>query len=147
MSVKRFLLLIVGSLLFWLLVAILAHQFNSLSLYLFPERAITLPEGYVGNPAVVFSLSAVLICLIPTTGTLYWGMRALQGSPEQQLTLVMGGTGIRMLFVLLVGLALYKLVPYYEANQGFWIWLLVFYLFTLALEMALLLSGRNTNKA
>src|SRR5258708_30885265 len=108
---------------------------------------ISIPASYLGGgaAAVVYSLSAVLICLIPTAGTLYWGMRAVQGPPEQQLMVVMGGTGIRMLFVLLVGLALYKLVPYYQTYQGFWIWLLVFYLFILALEMILLLSGQKTN--
>ncbi len=127
MSGKRLLQLIGGSMLFWLLVSIPARYLGG------------------GDAAVVYSLSAVLICLIPTAATLYWGMRAVQGPPEQQLMVVMGGTGIRMLFVLLVGLALYKLVPYYQTYQGFWIWLLVFYLFTLALEMILLLSGQKTN--
>jgi hypothetical protein len=134
---KRLLYLIGGSLLFWLLIAIPARQLS----------AETLKPGYGGDPAFVYSLTAVLICLLPTTITLYWGSRALNGPPEQQLTLVMGGTGVRMFFVLLVGLAFYKLVPYYEAYEGFWIWLLIFYLFTLGLEMVLLLSGQKTNKA
>jgi hypothetical protein len=127
-AAKRLLVLVGGSLLFWLLVAIPARYLGG------------------GDAAVVYSLSAVAICLIPTVGTLYWGTRTVDGPAEQQLALVMGGTGVRMFFVLLAGLALYKLVPYYEAHEGFWIWLLVFYLFTLGLEMFLLLYGRSAKK-
>jgi hypothetical protein len=136
-ALKRLMYLVGGSLLFWLLIAIPARHVS----------AETLKPGYGGDPAFFYSLTAVIICLLPTAITLYWGMRTLNGLPEQQLTLVMGGTGIRMFFVLLVGLAFYKLIPYYEAYEGFWIWLLIFYLFTLALEMVLLLAGQKTNKA
>lgn len=133
---RRLILLVSGSLLFWLLLAIPARQLS----------ANLLKPGYGGDPAFVYSLTAVLICLLPTAITLYWGLRSLNGPSEQQLTLVMGGTGLRMFFVLLVGLAFYKLVPYYEAYEGFWIWLLISYLFTLGLEMVLLLSGQKTHK-
>jgi hypothetical protein len=136
-ALKRLVYLVGGSLLVWLLIAIPARNVG-------PEY---LKPGLGGDPAFVYSLTAVLICLLPTTITLYWGLRSLNGPADQQLTLVMGGTGIRMFFVLLVGLAFYKLVPYYEAYEGFWIWLLVFYLITLALEMVLLLGGQKTNKA
>jgi hypothetical protein len=42
-----------------------------------------------------------------------------------------------MVFVLGGGLLLYSLVPYFQ-QTGFWIWLLVFYLFTLTVEVGLL---------
>jgi hypothetical protein len=45
-----------------------------------------------------------------------------------------------MVIVLAVGLLLYSTVPVFE-RMSFWIVILVFYLFTLALEIALLVSG------
>jgi hypothetical protein len=49
---------------------------------------------------------------------------------------VLGGTGLRLFFVLGAGLVLTGAVPYFQL-QSFWVWVLVFYLFTLALEMLL----------
>jgi len=58
--------------------------------------------------------------------------------------MVLGGTGVRVFGVLLAGFALFQGVPYFRQYPGFWTWLLVSYLFTLALEMALLLVGRTS---
>jgi hypothetical protein len=93
-----------------------------------------------GEPAVVYSAVAVGLCLVPTAATLLWAERAFRGSPEQQLLMVLGGTGVRMATVLGAGLVLYYAVPYFQ-QTSFWICLLVFYLFTLALEMVLLIKG------
>jgi hypothetical protein len=62
-------------------------------------------------------------------------------SADQQLLLVLGGTGVRLLFVLGFGLGIYGTIPYFQ-QPSFWIWLLVFYLFTLALETVLLRGGQ-----
>jgi hypothetical protein len=54
--------------------------------------------------------------------------------------MVLGGTGVRMAFVLGTALLLHFTVPSFQ-KQGFWVWLLIFYLFTLALEMVLIVKG------
>ena len=94
-----------------------------------------------GPPAIFYTAVALGICLPPAALTLAWGQRALRQAPEQQLLMVVGGTGLRLVVVLGAGLALYLLVPYFQ-QPGFWVALLVFYLFTLALETGLLL-GRS----
>jgi hypothetical protein len=58
-------------------------------------------------------------------------------SPEQQLALVLGGTGIRMLVVLGLGVGAYYLIPGFS-EMSFWTWLLAFYLVTLTLDVVLL---------
>jgi hypothetical protein len=95
-----------------------------------------------GEEALALSAVALTLCLVPTTATLLWAEWATRQSPEQQLTMVLGGTGVRMGLVLGVGLLLYTLVPFF-GKQSFWVWLLVFYLFTLALEMVLVVRSRS----
>ncbi|MBY0525993.1 MAG: hypothetical protein K2R98_21545 [Gemmataceae bacterium] len=101
-----------------------------------------------GDSALLLSGVAALLCLVPTTLTLIWASWARDQQPNQQLLLVVGGTGIRMFIVLGVGLGLYQTVDYLQ-EQGpyaFWGWILVFYLFTLALEVVLLLVGQSAAK-
>jgi hypothetical protein len=90
-----------------------------------------------GDLAVFQSGAAALICLLPTTLTLVWGNWAQYQSPEQQLLLVFGGTGARLLIALSLALAGYILIGGLH-SISFWVWLLAFYLFTLVLEMVLL---------
>lgn len=92
-----------------------------------------------GSVAVYYSAAALALCLPPAAVTLAWGRRALRQSAERQLLMVVGGTGLRMAGVLGAGLALALLVPYFR-QPGFWVAVLVFYLFTLAVEMMLLLG-------
>ncbi len=125
---RRVLLLVAGSLAFWLLTSL-------------PFRILA-EDRAAGTAAVVYAGTATLLCLVPTSLTLVWGAAALRKAPEEQLVMVLGGTGVRLFGVLLGGFALFKGVPYFQAYPGFWAWLLVCYLFTLALEMALLLAGR-----
>ena len=58
------------------------------------------------------------------------------------MVLVFASTGLRMAFVLGGGLALSALLPLFQ-EAVFWGWLLVFYLFTLALEVVLLQKTRQ----
>lgn len=95
-----------------------------------------------GDQALVFIATALALCLIPACLTLLWGERALRQSADQQLVMVLGGTGVRMAFVLAAGWTLHQYVPYYQQQSSFLIWLAVGYLFTLALDMTLLLAGR-----
>jgi hypothetical protein len=100
------------------------------------------PEARLWNDSLAFySLAAAVLCLIPTGLTLAWASWAARQSSEQQLMMTLGGTGLRMAFVLASGLLLFFRVPYFH-EPGFWGWILAFYLFTLALEMTLILTGR-----
>lgn len=110
---------------------------------------VGLPARHLGggDRALVYVATALLLCMVPATITLVWGERALSQSPDRQLILVLGGTGVRMAFVLLAGWALFQWAPYYEQQASFLIWLLVCYLFTLALDMTLLLAGRSEARA
>jgi len=125
---RRVLFLVSGSLLFWLLASL-------------PFRMLA-DDRDAGDAAVVYAGTAVLLCLVPTSLTLLWSSHALKQAPEQQLTAVLGGTGLRIFGVLLAGFALFQWVPYFREYAGFLTWLLVSYLVTLALEMTLLLAGR-----
>jgi threonine/homoserine/homoserine lactone efflux protein len=122
--IRRLLLLLGGSAAFCLLVGLPARHFGA------------------GDSAVVFVATSLALCLVPAVVTLLWGERALRQSADQQLVMVLGGTGVRMAFVLLAGWALYAYVPYYQGENAFLIWLAVCYLFTLALDMTLLLASR-----
>jgi hypothetical protein len=126
--IKRLAYFVGGSVTFWVLVAI-------------PARHLW------GGTSAVYAAVALLLCLVPTSLTLLWAGWASGGSPEQQITMVLGGTGIRMFVVLAGAFALSSKVPYFQEQSGFWAWVLVFYLFTLALEVFLVLSPRGAEAA
>jgi hypothetical protein len=97
-----------------------------------------------GESALVFSAVALVLCLVPAAITLLWAGWAFRQSPEQQLVAVLGGTGLRMAFVLALGLGLYLSVPYFS-QSSFWLWILGFYLMSLALEVGLIVAGQPIN--
>ena len=113
---KKIVNLVVGTLAFGGAVAMVSH-------YLWPDVPIPL-----------FCLIGAGLCLVPTVATLIWARRAAERNPESRLLMVMGGTAFRMALVLGVGLLLYYKVPGFE-RISFWIVILVFYLFTLGLEV------------
>jgi hypothetical protein len=121
--IRRVLYLIGGSLACWLLTVLLAWTVGG------------------GNVAVAYSGTAILLCLLPAVGTLTWAEWTRSRDPEQFAIAVLGGTAVRMLFVLGIGLLLNLTVPYFQ-ETSFWIWVLGAYLFTLALELALILAGK-----
>jgi hypothetical protein len=121
---SRLLLLIGGALAFWLLAALPARHLGG------------------GDVAVAYSGTAVLLCLVPAVATLVWAGYANKQGPREQLTVVLGSTGLRLFGVALAAMALRRLVPFYREEDGFWTWLIVSYLVVLALEVALLLGGR-----
>jgi len=98
-----------------------------------------------GSDMFLLSLVAMGMCLVPTLVTLLWGVWAQEQTPEQQLLMILGGTGLRLFVVLGIGLALSLGVTYFQdANlYPFWTWVLVFYLFTLFLEVLILILGRS----
>jgi hypothetical protein len=134
---RRIGLLIGGTLAFWGLAVLACRIFGG-------------PEGW-SDTVLVYSGVACALCLVPTTLTLAWASHALRQAPEQQLVMVMGGTGIRLFGVLLGALVLFNLEiggeHYFQKGQGFWTWVLLFYLVTLALEMTLMIVGRPAGGA
>jgi len=120
---RRLFQLIGGTLTFWLFTA-------------FPARWL---GG--GDHALVYSATAVALCLVPAILTMVWIELAAFG-PEQKMTAALGGTGLRMAFVLGGALLLQHSVPYFREQDGFLLWILVIYLVTLTLEIALLVAGQ-----
>ena len=84
--IRRLLFLVGGCAAFWLLVGLPARHLG-------------------GEAAFVFLGTALLLCLVPAAVTLLWGELALRQTPDKQMILVLGGTGVRMAFVLLAGWA------------------------------------------
>jgi hypothetical protein len=61
---------------------------------------------------------------------------------------VMGGTGVRMFFVLGFGLLLaYNVRVFLEHPKTFWFWVLIFYLVTLTLEVTIIVAGQQKQLA
>lgn len=116
-------LLLGGMLLFWLLVGVPA--------------ALALGETHL-----VYSGVALALCAAPALASLLLQRWASAGSPEMVLAAVVAGMFIRMTVVLGAGLALSLSLPYFE-GQAFWFWVLAFYLYTLTLEVILMVWGRS----
>lgn len=129
--IRRLGALVAGIIAFWAVLAALV--------WLLWDRAIDPESGPSREVALTFSGVAALLCLLPALGTLAWSAWGQQHSPEQQLYAALGGSGIRMFFVLGAGMLLTNL-PYFQ-QPGFWMWVLAFYLFTLLLEVVLVLRG------
>ena len=121
---RRLELLVAGTLAFWAALAYPAWH-------------------YGGLPAIIFSGVAMVLCLVPTATTLALSRRT-GPDPTHLLMVVLGGTGIRMAAALGGGMGLFLSVPYFR-DTAFWVWVLLFYLFTLALEMGLLMAGRSAS--
>lgn len=106
---------------------------------------VAFPAHWIwGEGALPYSATAMALCLIPASLSLMWSLWASRQPDDKQLTMILGGTGIRLFGALATGYGLYQFVPYFNKYQtpGFLIWVGVFYLFTLALETALSLIGR-----
>ena len=103
-----------------------------------PARAVW------GDAAVVYSAVAAVLCLIPAAATLLWAEWAYRQPVDKQFAMVMGGTGVRLFVVLAGAYALQSSVPYLREHEtpGFLVWVLAFYLVTLALETGLSVIGR-----
>jgi hypothetical protein len=120
---KRLLILIAGVAAFWLLLALPARHLGG------------------GDDAVIQAGFAALLCLVPAVVVLIWADWAFRQTPEQRLYAVLGGGAIRMFFVLGAAFTCVEVIGWFRGPGGFWIWIGVFYLFTLALEIALLLAA------
>ena len=122
--IQRLSILVLGSLAFWVLTAVPAKHLLQI------------------EHAWLYSGTALALCLLPAALTLAWLSWAARRDPAQQATWALGATGVRLFGVLIAALLLRLQVPVYAEHDSFLFWLIVFYLFTLALEMTLLLRGR-----
>jgi hypothetical protein len=126
--IARSLLLIVASAIFWLLTALPARYF-------------------AGDWAVVQAGVAVLLCLVPAVATLCWSSWTFRSDPRQAALAALGSSGLRMFVVLLVALLLYTKVPPFQGEDGFLFWVAAAYLYTLAIEIVLLVRvSRDTRQ-
>lgn len=92
-----------------------------------------------GNSGVLFTTSALLLCLVPMGATMLWVSWSQSVSPERQLTALMGGTAARMVFVIVGGIVLFRTVEVFN-DPSFLFWVIFFYLATLAIEIAMLVG-------
>lgn len=92
-----------------------------------------------GDGVIAHSGVAALLCLVPAVATLIWAQSA-RHSREGRLVAALGGSGLRLAIVLAGGFGLTQLLPEWFP-WSFWIWLMVFYVFTLAVETALLVRS------
>jgi hypothetical protein len=113
----------------------------------YPVRLLGDQQGWERpDLTYLWGVTAAALCLVPTALTLLWTQWAYKGRPEQQLLAVMGGTGVRLFLVLGGAMVLFLSVAEF-AYQRFWIFVVVYYLFTLALEMVLVVRGTAAEQA
>jgi hypothetical protein len=97
---------------------------------------------------LICTLTAGALCILPTALTMAWSLWGLKQNPQQQLLAVLGGTGVRMFFVLGFGLLLaYNIQVFIENPKTFWFWVLIFYLLTLTLEVGIIVVGQQKQLA
>ena len=128
--------LLIGCLAFWAVATGL--------IYLCWDQFALTEAAFPRGVAVLFNSVALGLCLVPMAVTLVWVSWANRKTADQQLLAILGGTSVRMCFVLGAGLLLTNVVPIFVQHQWtFWVWLLVFYLVTLGLEIVVLVRGRD----
>jgi hypothetical protein len=126
---KRVLVLIGGVGALWLLLAL-------------PARHLA-PSLGGGDEAVKLSGLAALLCLVPAMVVLVWADWAFRQNAEQQTYAILGGGGVRMFFVLGAAVVLTQGVGLFPDPLPFYMWLGIFYLATLALEVGLMVAARQ----
>ena len=99
---------------------------------------------FAGDDSAIHGAAAVLLCLVPGVLTLIWAGRVARSDPRQLPLVALGASGVRMFVVAGAACVLYLLVPPFQAEVGFLVWVLVAYFVLLAVELWLLL-GRPLN--
>ncbi len=115
--------LLLGSLGIWLLLA-------------FPAWLL------IGDVALLDTVVACGLCLAPMMATMLWCHWSLGGAPEQQLLAVLGGTSVRLVIVIAGGIGLNRSVEALH-RPAFLLWVVVFYLATLTLEIVLVVRRQT----
>ena len=105
--------------------------------------AFALPAWLLGgDQALLETAAASALCFAPMAATLLWAHWAFAGSPEQQLAAALGGTGVRLVIAVGGGIALNHAVETL-ARPAFLLWVVVFYLATLTLEIVLVVRRQT----
>jgi hypothetical protein len=120
----RLLTLLGGVVAFWLIVGLPARWLGG------------------GDQALLFCGAALLLCLVPSAATLLWAEWTWKNRPQDVLIMALAATGVRMGVVLLGAFLVTQTAEAFRGRLAFWIWVVVGYLFTLGLEMSLVLAGR-----
>lgn len=126
--IRKALILLGGTALAWVILAIPARH-------------------WWGDEMLVYSAVAAGLCGLAATAGLLLAEFASRSSAEHRLYALLASTMLRLFGVLLVGFLLYQQVEYFRGQDAFLYWLLGFYLLTLALEKALVLSGGSLTKS
>src|SRR5262249_611035 len=101
-----------------------------------------LPARYFWNDtAALFAGVALLMCLVPAVLTLLWAGYVSKRDPRQATLTALGSSGVRMFVVPIGALLLYTQVPPFQNDASFLFWVVAAYLFTLTVEVLLLVSG------
>jgi hypothetical protein len=99
----------------------------------------------LGAPnALAMSAAAAMLCFAPTALVIIWAGWARQKSGDQNLLMLVGGMGLRMTTVLVGAWFLTDQVAGFGSFKHLAPWLVAFYLFCLAIEIALVLSDQKT---
>jgi hypothetical protein len=96
------------------------------------------PAWFVaGREGLIGLSSAAVLCLVPGW-TVFWIAAAYGAAGAEVSLVILGGTALRMVFVLL-GMVVVQTVNPHLGFREFVVWLLVFYLSLLAVETCLVL--------
>jgi hypothetical protein len=109
---------------------------------------LALPAGYLSDSddPLYHAGTAALLCSATMALALYGSVRLARRDPRTAALVALGASGLRMFVVLALAVVLANLVPFFR-NRAFWLWLVVFYFTTLALDVALLLRLRPSDPA
>jgi hypothetical protein len=96
-----------------------------------------------GDRVWVQSLTALALCLVPALFTLGWALKS-NTSPEIQLVAILAGSGIRLAVAMGGGLLLHETLPE-MFTTSFWLWMVLFYMFILAVETILVVKCKQNS--
>jgi hypothetical protein len=109
---------------------------------------LALPAGYLSDSddPLYLAGTAALLCSATMAVALVATVRMARRDPQTATLVALGASGLRMFVVLTLAVVLANLVPFFR-NRAFWLWLVVFYFTTLALDVVLLLRLRPADPA
>ncbi|MFQ5730650.1 MAG: hypothetical protein ACE5KM_01720 [Planctomycetaceae bacterium] len=104
------------------------------------------PAWLMAGTAALEGLSyAAVLCLLPGWVVFAIASRARESNRQATVT-ILGGMGLRMLFVLGGMLGVQAMRPHLGLNQ-FVVWLLIYYVATVALETLMVVSGLKRSQS
>ena len=123
--IRRLLILAGATSAFWILTAVPASRWGA------PNE-------------LAMSAVAAALCFVPTALVIIWAGWAREKSGDQNVFMLVGGMALRMTTVFVGAWLLTDPVPGVGDFKHLAPWLVAFYLFCLAIEIALVLDGQKT---